>query len=235
MNKCKLLFVLVAGVFAFVGFGSLIFNCYGYSVFAKENVATKFMIDDFSQNKLQWWGVFGNIKTEIVMNSKFRTGDPKVIKEVGKYSLSILGSKVSNWYAGGMQINIFNPNVQYGNYNAFQMDIFGNGPKSGSIMIKLIDDNKGLKFAERGSMDAYTANDIFQYSVPIKWVGWKRVTIPINNFKLQAPKRGDGILTLSKTKNMNGLIEIGLIYSASSSKEANSPKYNIDNICLVKK
>lgn len=194
-----------------------------------------YRIDDFEDGDFtsnpEWWK-FDNITASVADNSQYQTGDPASIAEIGKYSLSITGS-ASDWYAGGMGTYLARKNNDLGKYNALQMDVFGNGPGSGTIKIELVDDDKGNWQVEQDSKGVPLYDDKFVYSMSVDWIGWKRVTIPFSDFTLDNPGRGDGILTVGQENGKGGLLEMQFIFIAS--QQVGLLRYNLDNISLVRK
>jgi hypothetical protein len=194
-----------------------------------------YMIDDFEDGNYnsnpEWWK-FDNISANVVGNSDYQTGDPAVVKEVGQKSLNITGN-ATDWYAGGMGTYLAKKNNDLGRYNAIQMDIFGNGPGSGTIKIEVVDDDKGNWQVEQDSKGVPLYTDKFTYSMIVDWRGWKRVAVPFSDFNLDNPGKGDGILTIGQENGKGGLLQVQFIFI--SPKKVGSLKYNIDNISLVRK
>jgi hypothetical protein len=194
-----------------------------------------YMIDDFEDGTYDtnpiWWK-FDNIKLQIVNNTAYQYGEPAVIKETGKYSLNIAGS-ARDWYAGGMGTYIAKKGVDLSKYNTFSFDVFGNGPGSGTINIELVDDDKGNWQVEQDSKGVPLYDDKFVYSQIVDWRGWKKIQVPLADFNLVNPGRGDGVLDLSQRNGGGGLLTLQLIFIAP--KQVGSLKYNIDNVALIKK
>jgi len=194
-----------------------------------------YMIDNFENGDYTtnpvWWK-FDNVTATVVGNLNYASGDPAVVKEIGKYSLSITGD-TSNWYAGGMGTYLAKKNNDLGNYNAIQMDVFGNGPGSGTIKIELVDDDKGNWQVEQDSKGVPLYDDQFVYNTTVDWAGWKRLVIPFSDFTLDNPGHGDGVLDVSQKNGKGGLLQMQLIFIAS--KQVGSLRFNIDNLSLVKK
>lgn len=194
-----------------------------------------YMIDDFEDGNYtsnpEWWK-FDNITASVVDNADYQAGDPAVVKSIGKYSLNITGN-AKDWYAGGMGTYLARKNNNLGGYNAVQMDVFGNGPGSGTIKIEVVDDDKGSWKVEQDSKGVPLYDDLFVYNMMVDWRGWKRVTVPFSDFTLDNPGKGDGILTVGQENGKAGLLQIQFIFIAP--KQTGSLKYNLDNISLVKK
>ncbi len=193
-----------------------------------------YMIDDFEDGDYttnpEWWK-FDNITASIADNTLYQTGDPAVVAAVGKNSLNITGS-ASDWYAGGMGTYLARKNNDLGKYNAVQMDVFGNGPGSGTIKIELVDDDKGNWQVEQDSKGVPLYDDKFVYNVNVDWKGWKSVVIPFSDFALENPGKGDGVLTVGQENGHGGLLQMQFIFIAS--QKVGSLNYNLDNISLVK-
>ena len=194
-----------------------------------------YMIDDFEDGNYstnpEWWK-FDNVSVSAVDNSGVQTGDADIAKQTGKYSVSVAGSS-TDWYAGGMGTYVAKKNNDLGRYNAFQMDVFGYGPGSGTIKIELVDDDKGNWQVDQDSKGVPLYDDKFAYNIIVDWRGWKRLTIPLSDFALDNPGRGDGILTVGQEGGKGGLLSVQFIFIGP--KKAGQLKYNIDNVSLVKK
>ena len=105
-------------------------------------------------------------------NSDYQTGDPSIISQIGKYSVKVTGS-ANDWYAGGMGTYLAKKGQDLGKYNAIQMDMFGNGPGSGTLKIELVDDDKGNWQIEQDSKGEPLYDDMFVYNETVDWRGWK--------------------------------------------------------------
>ena len=193
-----------------------------------------YMIDNFENGDYTtnpvWWK-FDNITATVVSNSNYLSGDPAIDKEIGRYSLNITGN-ASDWYAGGMGTYLAKKNNDLGNYNAIQMDVFGNGPGSGTIKIELVDDDKGNWQVEQDSKGVPLYDDQFVYNTTVEWKGWKKIVILLSDFTLDNPGHGDGILTVGQKNGKGGLLQMQFIFIAP--KKTGSLQFNIDNISLVK-
>ena len=161
----------------------------------------------------------------------FKKGAPAVVAEIEKYSLNVTGKAV-DWYAGGMGTYLAKKNNDLGKYTGVQMDIFGNGPGSGSIKIELVDDDAGNWQVEQDSKGVPLYDDKFVYNTVVEWKGWKRVIAPFSDFTLDNPGKGDGILTVGQKDGKGGLLQMQFIFIAS--KKDGSLNYNLDNIALIK-
>ena len=194
-----------------------------------------YMLDDFEDASYDtnpvWW-TFDNVKLQIVNNSDYQYGDSAVVGGIGKYSLNITGS-AKDWYAGGMGTYIARKGVDLSKYNTFSFDVFGNGPGSGTIKIELVHDDKGSWQVEQDSRGVPLYDDKFVYNVTVDWSGWKKIQVPLSDFTLDNPGRGDGIIDHSQNNGGGGLLQVQLICIAP--KKVGSLKYNLDNIALVKK
>ena len=206
MRKKILLFCVLALSFV------LFFNNHVQSVTSSPTSQTGnlYLIDNFDDGNITanpvWW-TFGNISVKVVNRSL------------------IVSGKAKNWFVGGMGTLLAKINVDLGRYNAVQMAILGSGPGSGTIRIELMDDDKGTGKYEP------LYDDTFSYDIIIDWSGWKNIIIPINKFKSNNPKLGNGKLNMTKKNGKGGLLQINLLFTAS--KENSSMKLNIDNLALV--
>jgi hypothetical protein len=192
------------------------------------------MIENFEDGNFtsnpEWWK-FDNISASVADNSQYQAGDPAVAAAVGRYSLNITGNS-SDWYAGGMGTYLAKKNNNLGRYNAVQMDVFGNGPGSGTIKIELVDDDKGNWQVEQDSRGVPLYDDKFVYNTTVDWRGWKRIVIPFSDFALDNPGKGDGVLTAAQENGKGGLLQMQLIFIAP--QKVGSLNYNLDNISLVR-
>lgn len=194
-----------------------------------------YLIDDFENGNFtdpEWWK-FDNVTLSVVDNSSAQGGDPEVAGEVGRYSLKIKG-RASNWYAGGCGTYFAKPKTNYSVYNAFQIDVYGNGPGSGTLQIELYDDDNANWQVEQDPKKNYmpTYDDKLQCQIVINWKGWKRLTLPIADFDDVNPEVGDDIWNPGQKGGSGGFLQIQLI--ALGPKKTGDINYNIDNVVLVR-
>lgn len=228
--KYVLSVILVASFFV-CGFG-------GPTPDAQENNAQApgtLLIDNFESGNLvnpEWWK-FDNVALTVVDNSAYQVGDEIALKEIAKYSLNIKG-KAANWYAGGCGTYLAKPKTDYSQFGVLQLDIYGNGPGSGTLQIELYDDDNANWQVEQDPKKNYVPiyDDKFQYQVTVNWKGWKRVAIPFADFEDVNPGVGDDIWNPDQKGGSGGLLQIQLI--ALGPKKTGDINYNLDNIMLVK-
>ncbi len=194
-----------------------------------------YRIEDFNDGDYttpEWWK-FDNVTPTVVSNSSYTGGDANVAKAVGPYSLNIKG-KATNWYAGGVGTYFAKPKTDYAVYNALQMDVYGNGPGSGTMKIELLDDDNGNWQVEQDPKKSYAPvyDDVWKYELNINWKGWKRVTIPFADFEDANPGVGDDIWNPDQKGGSGGLLQIQLI--ALGAKKDGAVNFNVDNIELIK-
>lgn len=193
----------------------------------------RFLIDNFESGSLksprEWW-TFDIKKAEVVSNSGFKGGEEKAAAEVGSYSLQLEGP-AKNWYVGGCGTYLAKEGQDLSKYDSVQLDIYGNGPGSGTIKIILIDDDNGNWQVEMDKNFKPTKDDEWVYEEKIDWNGWKRVSIPIADFVVDNPGAGDGIWNPQQTNGSGGLLEIQFICLGSTDKSM--VNFNIDNIYLT--
>lgn len=201
---------------------------------AQAPMGDTFLIDNFENGDFTtspvWWK-FDNITPKVVENTDYKSGDPDVVRETGNYSLKITGI-AKGWYAGGMGTYLAKEGQDLGAYNALQLDVYGNGPGSGTIKIELVDDDKGNWKVEQDSKGVPLYDDLFTYNIMVDWNGWKRLGIPLSDFTLENPGHGNGVLTLSPVNGGGGLLQIQFIFIGA--KESGALGYSLDNIKLVK-
>ena len=234
-------------IFTFVFFGFWIlsalgggFTAYGFGGPAPSgggNQSNLNMIDDFEDgdylNNPVWW-TFDNVSAKIVDNSKYQNGDSVSLAEIKKYSLNISGS-CTDWYCGGVGSYIAKKNVDMSRYNTFQMDVYGNGPGSGTIKIELYDDDNSNWQIEQDPKKSYAPlyDDQWVYNLVVDWRGWKRVSIPIADFTDQNPGVGDDIWNPDQNGGSGGLVQMQMVFIGP--KRSGSVRMNIDNVSFAVK
>jgi hypothetical protein len=188
--------------------------------------------DDGNYTDPEWWK-FDNVTLTTVKNSSYQTGEEQVVKEIGAYSLNIKG-KAADWYAGGCGIYIAKPKTNYSAFSAIQLDVFGNGPGSGTLQVEIYDDDNGNWQAEQDPKKQYKPmyDDKLQYQISVNWKGWKRVIIPIADFEDVNPGIGDDVWNPEQKGGSGGFLQIQII--AIGPNKTGNINYNIDNIMLVK-
>jgi hypothetical protein len=194
-----------------------------------------FLIDNFESGSLrsprEWW-TFDIRRAEIVSNISLTEGDKAVAAEVGKYSM-FLNGEAKNWYAGGCGTYIAKENQDLSKYNSFQIDVYGNGESSGTLKIELFDDDNSNWQVEQDPAKSYAPiyDDKFVYDIRVDWSGWKRLTIPLNDFVDDNPKVGDDIWNPQQNGGSGGLLQLQFICLAGTPTGA--VNYNPDNISLT--
>lgn len=194
-----------------------------------------FLVDNFESGSIklprEWW-TFDLPKVEAVENKGLTSGDEKVATEVGVYSMLLHGSAKS-WYAGGCGTYLAKEGQDLSRYNNFSLDIFGNGPGSGSLKIELADDDNNNWQVEQDPAKNYalTRDDKFSYDVKIDWQGWKRVSIPLADFTDENPMVGDDIWNPGQSNGSGGLLQVQFVALAST--EQGQVNFNVDNISLT--
>ncbi len=194
-----------------------------------------YMIDDFEDGDFasnpEWWK-FDNVNPRVVTNSDLQVGDPASLRDIKNYSCNITGT-CTDWYCGGMGTYMARKGVDLSRYNAFQMDVYGNGPGSGTIKIELNDDDNGNWQIEQDPKKAYANiyDDKFVYNITVDWRGWKRVAIPVADFADENPGVGDDIWNPNQEGGSGGLVQAQLIFIGP--KRAGNVRYNIDDVSLT--
>ena len=196
-----------------------------------------YMIDDFEDGDYtsnpEWWK-FDNVSPRVVSNSDYQNGEQVCLNDIKKYSMNISGS-CSDWYCGGTGTYIARKGVDLSRYNVFQVDVYGNGPGSGTLKVELNDDDNGNWQIEQDPKKNFgnMYDDKFSYNIVIDWRGWKRVTIPVADFTDENPGIGDDIWNPNQEGGSGGLIQMQLI--SLGPKRAGNVRYNIDDIAFVVK
>lgn len=181
----------------------------------------------------EWWK-FDNIALHVVDNSDYPEGDPNSLSNIGNYSISITGT-CTDWYCGGLGVYTAKKGMDMSKYNTFMMDVYGNGPGSGTVKIELNDDDNGNWVPEQDPKKNFANmyDDKWIYNLTVDWRGWKRVQIPIADFVDENPGIGDDIWNPSQEGGSGGLIQMQLIFIGA--KRAGSIRMNLDNIGLAVK
>lgn len=196
-----------------------------------------YMIDDFEDGDYtsnpEWWK-FDNVTLKVVDNADYQNGDQTSLNAIKKYSLNVNGT-CTNWYCGGMGTYTARKGVDWGKYNYFNMDVYGNGAGSGTIKIELNDDDNGNWQIEQDPKKNFANiyDDKFVYNIVVDWRGWKRVSIPIADFVDENPGVGDDIWNPDQTGGSGGLIQMQLIFIGP--KMSGNINFNIDNVSLAVK
>jgi len=202
----------------------------------KTGLAEKvFLIDNFESGSLksprEWW-TFDLEKSEIVSNKELVGGDPSVEATVGNYSLFLSGM-AKDFYAGGCGTYIAKENQDLSRYTHFVLDIYGNGPGSGTLKVELIDDDNNNWQAEQdpNKQFALLYDDKFVTEVNIDWNGWKKVAIRLADFVDENPGIGDDIWNTDQNNGSGGLLQMQFICLSVDAK--GKIGYNPDNIAFT--
>lgn len=193
------------------------------------------LVDDFESGSLraprEWW-TFDIQKAEIENNKTLREGEEKVLGEAGNYSLGLEGT-ASNWYAGGCGTYLAKENQDLSKYNFLRLDIYGNGPGSGTLKSELYDDDNNNWQPEQDPSNNYVPvyDDKLVYDLSIDWEGWKRVYIPIADFADDNSGVGDDIWNPQQSGGSGGLLQLQFICIGGS--DVGSINYNVDNIAFT--
>jgi hypothetical protein len=194
-----------------------------------------FLIDDFESGSLrsprEWW-TFDIQKAEVVPAKNLNTGDPNIVLAVGNYSLLLQGP-AKNWYAGGCGTYLAKEKQDLSKYNSYQIDIFGNGPGSGTLKIELYDDDNGNWQLEQDAKNNYLPiyDDKWVYDIRVDWAGWKRLTVPLSDFVDDNPGVGDDIWNPQQNGASGGLLQTQFVCLGSSDK--GRVNFDLDNVALT--
>ena len=193
-----------------------------------------FLIDNFESGSLrsprEWW-TFDIRTAEIASNQMFKGGDIEVAAEVGNYSLFFNG-EAGNWYAGGAGTYIAKENQDLSKFDSFQIDVFGNGPGSGTLKVELVDDDNRNWQAEQDPARSYSPvyDDKYTYDINVDWMGWKQVEILLDDFVDDNPGIGDDVWNPQQDGESGGLLQLQFVCLGATDKgEIN---LNLDNISL---
>ncbi|MFH1390332.1 MAG: carbohydrate binding domain-containing protein [Candidatus Margulisiibacteriota bacterium] len=190
-----------------------------------------FLIDDYESGSLKFprdWWVF-DVKADVVSTDTLKDGEAL---EVGLKSLSLAGS-ASNFYVGGIGTYLAKEGQDLSKYNSMQIDIYGNGPDSGSLKIELYDDDNGNWQVEQDKTKNYVPfyDDKWTNEIKVDWSGWKRVVVPLADFVDENPAIGDDIWNPQQMSNSGGLLQLQLICIATKSK--GKVGFDLDNVALI--
>jgi len=207
----------------------------GASVSQGSSDSRMLLIDDFESASLrsprEWW-VFDIETLEPVSNSALKIGDEESVEAIGSYSLKLKG-KATNWYSGGCGTYIAKEHLDASRYNAFQIDIYGNGPGSGTLKVELFDDDNNNWQAEQDPSNNYLPiyDDKYITDIMVDWSGWRRIVIPFEDFVDDNAGVGDDIWNPAQTNGSGGLLQLQFVCIAP--KSDGEVNFNIDNVSLI--
>ncbi len=208
--------------------------CYAMGGPAPQKVkkaAYPYLIDNFEDgnfNKDPEWYTFGKVVPSAAKNADLKGGEADVLANVGTYSLNLKGT-ASNWYVGGMGMIL---GIDATGYDSVDLDVYGNGENSGTLKIELYEDRKGSSDVDVDKNWVPVYDNLWSYELPVKWNGWKHVSVPISQFKVTGG--GDKIWNPTTKGGKYGLIKVQLICVAAS--QTGAIDFNVDNLELgVKK
>lgn len=193
------------------------------------------LVDNFESGSLrsprEWW-TFDLQRAAIAANAELTAGDAEIAAGVGNYSL-LLAGPAKNWYAGGVGTYLAKPNQDLSKYKTFVLDIYGTGPESGTLKIELVDDDNNNWQVEQNPAKNYALlyDDKFAHEVRIDWQGWKRVSIPLEDFSDDNPLVGDDVWNPQQNNGSGGLLQVQFICLATSDR--GKANFNVDNIMFA--
>ncbi|NBV41313.1 hypothetical protein EBR96_00870 [bacterium] len=180
------------------------------SVAASVN-AGSYVVDDFRDGDISssptWW-TMGDIIATVGPNTE--TSEPEY---VGKISLRLQG-KGRKYLVGGIGTYLALDGTRF---NSLEMIVYGNGAKSGRIVVELYDDdNRNYVIEPEPNLPGGVAvDDKFIYEFPVDWIGWKRMSIPLFMFYDANPKVGDDVWNPSQKGGSGGLVQMQLVVSST--------------------
>jgi hypothetical protein len=198
-------------------------------------LSDQFLIDDFESGSLKsprdWW-TFDIAEGKAAPNAELTLGGEEVAGGVGKYSFQLKGD-ATNWYAGGAGTYLAKEGQNLSKFNYFVVDIYGNGPGSGSLKVELGDDDNRNWQIEQNKAKNYVPlyDDKFVYEIPIDWKGWQRVSIALDDFVDDNPGVGDDIWNPTQKDDSGGMLQLQFVCLAV--KDKGIVNFNIDNIKLT--
>jgi len=175
----------------------------------------------------EWWK-FDSVAIGITNNTHVE-GEDKVASSTGKHSLNVSGV-ANNWYSGGFGTYL---GIDARPFSGVQMDIYGNGPKSGAVKLELVDDDDSNWEVLQDPKKAFipTKDDRWVTQFNVDWKGWRRVYIPFEDFSVDNPGCGNGIWDPYQTEGSGGLLTMQFICLGNS--KSGKIDFTIDNIMLV--
>ncbi|MFH1826430.1 MAG: hypothetical protein ABH823_03980 [bacterium] len=191
------------------------------------------ILSDFESGNLrspqEWW-VF-DISAQPVANSGLTGGDANVAGSVGNYSLSLKGP-AKNWYAGGVGTYVAKENVDLSKYASLQIDVYGNGPGSGTLKIEVFDDDNNNWQAEQDPANNYMPiyDDKYVTDITVDWTGWKRLVLPFEDFVDDNAGVGDNVWNPEQAGGSGGLLQLQFI--CLGAKGDALVNFNVDNLAL---
>jgi hypothetical protein len=192
-----------------------------------KKAAYPYLIDNFEDGtytKEPEWFTFDGLVLTVEKNAKLQEGDPKVVANLGEYSLKMSGT-AKDWYVGGMGTVL---GIEASGYDSFEIDLYGYGEGSGKLKIELYDDDNGNSDIEVDKEWKPMYDDLFSAEMEVNWTGWKHISVPIKDFKIEG--NGNKVWDPNLKNGSGGLVKIQLISVANS--QTGSISYNIDNLEL---
>lgn len=192
-----------------------------------KKAAYPYLVDNFEDgnfNKDPEWFTFDLIIPSIAKNTSLNEGDSKTAAGVGEYSLNLTG-KAKDWYVGGIGVVL---GIDATGYDSFEIDIYGNGDVSGKLKIEVYDDDNGNSDIEVGKDWKPLYDDLWTSEIDINWTGWKHLSIPIKEFKVEGA--GNKVWDPNLKNGSGGLVKVQLISVATT--QTGSVNYNVDNLEL---
>ena len=178
-----------------------------------KKAAYPYLIDNFEDgnyNKDPEWFTFDAIVPSIA--------------NVGTYSLKLTGT-AKDWYVGGMGVML---GIDATGYDAFNIDIYGNGENSGKLKVELYESVTGKTEIEVGKDWKPLHDNLWSNEIEVNWTGWKHLSIPIKEFINEG--HGSNVWNPKLINGQGGLVKVQLISVATT--QTGSVNYNVDNIEL---
>lgn len=185
--------------------------------------ADVFLIDNFDKGTLtgtpRWWS-FDRValsfhESELEQNSL--------------YALHV-GGTAENYYVGGIGTYI---GKDLPGYNTLAMDVKGSGLNSCRIKIELYQNDHGDWQMSKDALGAPMHNACFSHELSVDWTDWRRIYIPLQQFKHTNPGVGSEQLKLGYADGSGGLLSFQLIFIAPTPK--GTIDVYIDNVRLIKR
>jgi hypothetical protein len=201
------------GLYGAVGFAGVLGI---YSGAAASGPEQPLVIDDWegAADCPQWWQ-FGNLQMERV----------HVGGEHG-HVLQVRGT-APGMFAHGTGTYLM---ADIGPRRTLELDLRGDGPRSGRLKIELLEDDNGNWEIEKDPvLFSPLWDDRWVFELRVDWSGWRRISIPAELFRDDNPSGGNNIFDPVRELTSGGLLEMQFLF-APSGPEDDRVHLDLDNV-----